>query len=659
MRIIVSFICMAGLAASSLQPTAAIAQRASQQQQRSVGQQQQRDVRQITARIVDLRRVAPVGTEEDHLAAMVQVEDGRRLIVALGAAEKLNPLDLQAEDRVRVTGHMVQVRGRPLLVAHRIEANEQSVTVEHRQTHRDGLRTISCQLVQHRDIRMPGADEPMKVALIERSDGERVVANLGAASNFSDVDLQQGASIQVTGHTTQIHDSPVLVAHRVKAGDQTVQVEHQQMPAGERLYLKRRSGEVLQTRRINPPGLPEMVVARVKTDRGEMIANLGAAEGVSEADLQEGDPIELIGHEIRLHDRPIFIAHELRSGDQRVILDHRSLQRASAERRRNANSLSGTIRQIRQIEPPGQVPPMVSALIATPDGSTLAANLGLASRVDQLRLRRGDSVRMEGRFVQIHDSPLFIAHRIRSGDEVVEVVPRQRRVGNRGTQGQRPSDGQTASRQRLQSDRGTQRPGGLGVWLNPNDRGPGVQIIEVDPNSPAAEAGLRAGDRLITIGEQYVDTGEQVTEIISSYEPGATVRLVYRRDGQRRTATPELTTRTRALGEFDGSRYWDRGEDFDVRGQYGAPAEPLDAGARYEEDDYFDDEQYTPLLEDIDTIDTNEDGYYGSEPWEGDFWDPVDDDLIDDEPLEPDDDYTDGPVDDRFELLEDGYEIGL
>src|SRR5690606_16400594 len=70
----------------------------------------------------------------------------------------------------------------------------------------------------------------------------------------------------------------------------------------------------------------------------------------------------------------------------------------------------------------------------------------------------------------------------------------------------------------------------LGVTLEAADGG--VSIVSVSDDSPAAEAGLQAGDLITAVNGGAVNTPAQLTAAIRSQEPGATVTLSITRDGE-------------------------------------------------------------------------------------------------------------------------------
>lgn len=72
----------------------------------------------------------------------------------------------------------------------------------------------------------------------------------------------------------------------------------------------------------------------------------------------------------------------------------------------------------------------------------------------------------------------------------------------------------------------------LGVGGDGRTPGDGVRLGNILPGSAAERAGLRDGDVLVRVGEQPVDTFEELRTAIRARRPGDVVRLVYLRDGR-------------------------------------------------------------------------------------------------------------------------------
>ncbi|MBA2503139.1 MAG: RIP metalloprotease RseP [Pyrinomonadaceae bacterium] len=80
-----------------------------------------------------------------------------------------------------------------------------------------------------------------------------------------------------------------------------------------------------------------------------------------------------------------------------------------------------------------------------------------------------------------------------------------------------------------------------------------VRITEVLENSPAAQAGLQAGDRLISINGEEIHSEQQVIDVIQANK-SAPLRLTIERAGERREMTADLSRATDGkLGIYYGA----------------------------------------------------------------------------------------------------------
>ena len=72
--------------------------------------------------------------------------------------------------------------------------------------------------------------------------------------------------------------------------------------------------------------------------------------------------------------------------------------------------------------------------------------------------------------------------------------------------------------------------------------GGGVAVSQVNPGTPAANAGLRAGDRITQVDGKDVDA-DALRAAIDAKQPGDSIRVTYERDDQTHTVTVKLAAR--------------------------------------------------------------------------------------------------------------------
>jgi putative serine protease PepD len=81
----------------------------------------------------------------------------------------------------------------------------------------------------------------------------------------------------------------------------------------------------------------------------------------------------------------------------------------------------------------------------------------------------------------------------------------------------------------------------LGISIDSTS--PTAKVAEVKPSTPAANAGLKAGDVITTVDGTTIGSGDDLTRAIDSHKPGDTVTLKYRRGGSEHTVELKLGTR--------------------------------------------------------------------------------------------------------------------
>ncbi|HVE68478.1 MAG TPA: trypsin-like peptidase domain-containing protein [Solirubrobacteraceae bacterium] len=94
----------------------------------------------------------------------------------------------------------------------------------------------------------------------------------------------------------------------------------------------------------------------------------------------------------------------------------------------------------------------------------------------------------------------------------------------------------------LQRD-GRVRHAYLGVSMSENPSGDGVLVADLPPGGPADDAGLRAGDEIVSVAGRPVRGSGDVSAAVNSRDPGDRVRVEVLRDGRRLTIEVKLGAR--------------------------------------------------------------------------------------------------------------------
>jgi len=75
----------------------------------------------------------------------------------------------------------------------------------------------------------------------------------------------------------------------------------------------------------------------------------------------------------------------------------------------------------------------------------------------------------------------------------------------------------------------------------------GALIIEVSPNTPAAQAGLQKDDVILAVGDQKIDENHSLVSVLMRYRPGDTVTIKVKRGNEELTLKATLVERPASL----------------------------------------------------------------------------------------------------------------
>jgi predicted metalloprotease with PDZ domain len=85
--------------------------------------------------------------------------------------------------------------------------------------------------------------------------------------------------------------------------------------------------------------------------------------------------------------------------------------------------------------------------------------------------------------------------------------------------------------------------GYLGVFVGPAQGEKGAMVGDVTPDSPAAKAGLKRGDRIVKMDDKDVRDPDSFLQAIGSKKPGDQVKIGVMRDDKEQTLTATIGER--------------------------------------------------------------------------------------------------------------------
>lgn len=86
--------------------------------------------REFNGTIDKIKKVGIQGFAEKHHVATVLTAEGKKVLVDLGPEKQIDGMKLKKGDQVRVKGHKMLVKGKPVLVANEVQTDTQSVKVK-------------------------------------------------------------------------------------------------------------------------------------------------------------------------------------------------------------------------------------------------------------------------------------------------------------------------------------------------------------------------------------------------------------------------------------------------------------------------------------------------------------------------------------------------
>jgi serine protease Do len=105
--------------------------------------------------------------------------------------------------------------------------------------------------------------------------------------------------------------------------------------------------------------------------------------------------------------------------------------------------------------------------------------------------------------------------------------------------------------------------------------GKGIIVQDVTPNGPAAEAGIRAGDSITSVGGKGIATGDELVGEVSAHRPGEKLKIGYLRNGKSEETTVTVADRAKLFGAQLGTAEEESEEQAPKEGKLGVSVKPV------------------------------------------------------------------------------------
>jgi hypothetical protein len=156
--------------------------------------------------------------DRDHLIVRLQSENGQMVAVDMGTNASDAGAELSEGDQIAVTGHLVTIGEKRLLVAAQAELPNRTVQVE-----RDGQKFAGT-IEKTKQVEIRGKQH--QFVKLNTEQGKTMMVDLGPADEL-EMSLEEGQNLTVQGVPAKVKERTVLMARKVMHDGQSEAIEQQ------------------------------------------------------------------------------------------------------------------------------------------------------------------------------------------------------------------------------------------------------------------------------------------------------------------------------------------------------------------------------------------------------------------------------------------------
>jgi hypothetical protein len=184
------------------------------------------ELNRVTGTVEDLKRISLAAMEGEHQLAKIRTLDGRKARVNLGPVDNLRDIDLRRGDRITVHGTRGTINDKAMLMAHRIDAGGQTLSVgwpSDRHLSRYSGEVLGVRTAPFQNMNVP--EQVLARVLLDQ--GGVTTVNLGPRDRLPYVSSEElrGKQISFLAHPARIGDRVALVAEQLRVDGRTFHVD--------------------------------------------------------------------------------------------------------------------------------------------------------------------------------------------------------------------------------------------------------------------------------------------------------------------------------------------------------------------------------------------------------------------------------------------------
>lgn len=191
----------------------------------------------------------------------------------------------------------------------------------------ESWRHVSGEIGQMKKVLVRDTGQEHLVVLLSTTQGHVVVADLGPAKQFRDVELRTGDWISIRGPENKVNGRHVIFAREINVDGDIIRVDRRMPSQHARQSAKTVSGKVaiIKELKIKRGDKSHQVVRIVTKDGKQIVADLGEKASLQGLNLAYGQEISVEGPMARLSGKPFVLAQKVTSQDKTVHIERKVL----------------------------------------------------------------------------------------------------------------------------------------------------------------------------------------------------------------------------------------------------------------------------------------------------------------------------------------------